>query len=143
MLKQLSAGIIVYGIDENNNRLYLLLQYPGQYWDFPKGKLERNEKWIDAALRETYEETGLNDIVIEKNFEHQYSYVFNDFKGNKIEKTIVFFIGKTENINQVTLSHEHIDFLWLGYQQARIQLYFENVRFLLDEVEGFLANKYN
>jgi bis(5'-nucleosidyl)-tetraphosphatase len=142
MLKQFSAGIIVYRLDQNNTRLYLLLQYPGKYWDFPKGKLEMNEKWVDAALRETKEETGLDDIVIEENFEHQYSYVFNDFKGNKIEKTVVFFIGQTKENSQVTLSYEHIDYLWLGYHQAKMQIYFESVRFLLDEVETFLISKY-
>lgn len=142
MLKQFSAGIIIYRLDQNNTRLYLLLQYPSKYWDFPKGKLEINEKWVDAALRETKEETGLDNIIIEDNFEHQYSYTFNDFKGNKIEKTVVFFIGRTCENSQVTLSYEHIDYLWLGYEQARIQIHFETVRFLLDEVETFLINKY-
>ena len=142
MLKQFSAGIIVYKVYESNKRTYLLLQYPGKYWDFPKGKLEYHEKWIDAALRETKEETGLNNLSIEKDFEHRYSYIFNDFKGNKIEKTVVFFIGKASEYDQVTLSYEHIDYLWLPYDQARMQIYFDSVRFLLDEVELFLMNKY-
>lgn len=148
MLKQFSAGIIVYRVDENNKRTYLLLQYPGKYWDFPKGKLEYNEKWIDAALRETKEETGLYDLMIEKDFEYSYVYMFNDFKGNKIEKKVMFFIGKTNNYDNVTLSYEHVDYLWLPYDQARMQVYFDSVRFLLDEVELFLVkknlnNKYN
>lgn len=141
MLKQLSAGIIVYRVDDYKRRTYLLLQYPGKYWDFPKGKLEHSEKWIDAALRETKEETGLENIYIESNFEHSYSYTFNDFKGNKVEKTVVFFIGKQDNDAEVTLSHEHMDFLWLPYDQARMQIYFESVRLLLDEVENFLIKK--
>lgn len=143
MLKQLSAGIIVYRLDSFKKRTYLLLQYPGKYWDFPKGKLESNEKWIDAALRETKEETGLTNIAIEDGFEHNYSYIFNDFKGNKVEKTVVFFIGLPQLEAQVTLSHEHMDFLWLPYEQARMQIYFESVRLLLDEVETFLNKKYN
>lgn len=141
MFKQLSAGIIVYRVDDYKKRTYLLLQYPGKYWDFPKGKLENNEKWIDAAIRETKEETNLDNLVIEEDFEHSYSYIFNDFKGNKIEKTVVFFIGKAEINTQVTLSYEHVDYLWLPYDQARMQIYFQSVRFLLDEVESFLIKK--
>jgi 8-oxo-dGTP pyrophosphatase MutT (NUDIX family) len=141
MFKQLSAGIIVYRVDDNKKRTYLLLQYPGKYWDFPKGKLENTEKWIEAALRETKEETNLDNLIIEEGFEHSYSYVFNDFKGNKIEKTVVFFIGKAEINTQVTLSYEHVNYLWLPYEQARMQIYFQSVRFLLDEVEAFLIKK--
>ncbi len=137
MLKQSSAGIVVYRVSEDGTRTYLLLQYPGKYWDFPKGKLEGHEKWMEAAVRETREETGI-DLDFRPDFEHSYAYSFNDFKGNRVEKTVVFFIGKAEQNSEVTLSYEHIDYLWLPYNQARIQIHFENVRQLLDEVEHFL-----
>lgn len=143
MLKQFSAGVIIYRLDDNKRRTYLLLQYPGKYWDFPKGKLETNEKWIDAALRETKEETGLDNLKIKPGFEHNYSYTFSDFKGNKVQKTVVFFIGHSLSNQTVRLSHEHMDFLWLPYEQARMQIYFESVRLLLDEVESFLDKKYS
>jgi 8-oxo-dGTP pyrophosphatase MutT (NUDIX family) len=92
---------------------------------------------MDAAQRETKEETGL-EVNIHNTFEHTYAYNFNDFKGNRIEKTVVFFIGRADYDAQVILSHEHIDYLWLPYQQARIQIYFDNVKHLLDEVDDFL-----
>jgi 8-oxo-dGTP pyrophosphatase MutT (NUDIX family) len=141
MLKQSSAGIVVYRIGDDNIRTYLLLQYPGKYWDFPKGKLEKDEKWIEAALREAKEESGLS-LDIEPGFEHCYTYNFNDFKGNKIEKTVIFFIGKADESSMVILSYEHIDYLWLPFEQARMQIHFESVRELLDEVEAFLNKKY-
>ena len=31
-------------------------------WDFPKGRIEEGEEPIDAAKRETLEETGLSDL---------------------------------------------------------------------------------
>jgi bis(5'-nucleosidyl)-tetraphosphatase len=142
MLKQSSAGIVVYRMGEENIRTYLLLQYPGKYWDFPKGKLEKDEKWLEAALRETKEESGL-DLSIEDGFEHSYTYTFNDFRGNKIEKTVVFFIGKANDESIVTLSYEHIDYLWLPFEQAHMQIHFESVRQLLGEVEVFLEKRYN
>lgn len=142
MLKQLSAGIVVYRFGEDNTRTYLLLQYPGKYWDLPKGKLEPGEKWLEAALRETKEETGL-DLHMHEDFEYSYTYTFNDFRGNKIEKTVVFFVGKAEQDSSVTLSFEHIDYLWLPYEQAKLQIHFENVKNLISEVEDFLNKKYS
>lgn len=141
MLKQFSAGIVIYRLGEDGNRTYLLLQYPGKYWDFPKGKLEKNEKWLDAAIREAKEETGL-DLVLNNKFEYSYNYTFNDFKGNRIEKTVIFFVGMAEQESIVTLSYEHIDYLWLPYEQARMQIHFESVRKLIDEVEIFLNKEY-
>lgn len=141
MLKQLSAGIVVYRINEEQQVSYLLLQYPGKYWDFPKGKLEAGEKWLEAAIRETKEETGV-EVILEEGFEHSYVYHFNDFRGNRIEKTVLFFIGKAHKDSVVMLSHEHIDYLWLSYEQTRMQIYFESVRKLLDEVNDFLKKKY-
>ena len=140
MLKQLSSGVVVYKIGDNLERTYLLLQYPGKYWDFPKGKLEQGEKWVDAALRETREETGLT-VAVDTQFDHSYTYSFNDFRGNRVEKTVVFFIAQAEKDAVVQLSYEHIDFLWLNYQQARMQVYFESVRQLLTEVENYLNQK--
>ena len=39
----------------------VLLVHRARYddWSLPKGKLERGERWEDAALREVWEETGV------------------------------------------------------------------------------------
>ena len=137
MLKQSSAGVVVYRIGDDGMRTYLLLQYPRGPWDFPKGKLKEGETWKQGALREAKEETGI-DPELHPHFEHAYSYSFNDFKGNRIEKTVVFFLGQADKDAYVTLSQEHVDYLWLPYHQARMQLPIENVKYLLDQVENFL-----
>jgi 8-oxo-dGTP pyrophosphatase MutT (NUDIX family) len=137
MLKQSSAGVVIYRTGDHEHRTYLLLQYPRGPWDFAKGKLKEGETWKHGAVREAKEETGL-DVVVDGRFEHSYSYTFNDFRGNRVEKTVVFFLGKVEYDSQVMLSQEHVDYLWLSYDQARMQLPFENVRHLLDQVELFL-----
>ena len=136
-IKQFSAGVVIYRINESDERTYLLLQYPKGPWDFPKGKLLENEKWREGAFREALEETGLS-LTLHPNFEHSYSYTFNDSRGNRIEKTVVFFISKVDYNSTITLSQEHVDYLWLSYNQARMQLPFENIKYLLDQVEQFL-----
>jgi len=137
MLKQCSAGVVIYRLDEEFNRTYLLLQYPKGPWDFAKGKLKDGEAWRHCAIREVSEETGI-EVKLYKNFEHSYTYKFNDSQGNRIEKTVVFFLAQVPYDSQIKLSEEHIDFLWLSYQQARMQLPFDNIKYLLDQVEQFL-----
>ena len=51
---QMRAGSLVI-----NQKRELLLIYRKGKWDFPKGKVEKNEKKKTGALRETSEETGL------------------------------------------------------------------------------------
>lgn len=137
MIKQSSAGVVIYRVSNSGERTYLLLQYPRGPWDFAKGKLRDGEGWREAALRELKEETGLV-LALYKNFEHSYSYTFNDARGNKIEKTILFFIAQAPYDCEISLSQEHVDYLWLSYEHARMQLVFENIKHLLDQVEQFL-----
>ena len=51
---QMRAGSLVI-----NQKKELLLIYRKGKWDFPKGKVEKNEKKKTGALREASEETGL------------------------------------------------------------------------------------
>jgi len=54
-----AGGGVVVDTSKRKPR-YLLIHRP-RYddWSFPKGKLNRNEKYRDAALREVKEETGM------------------------------------------------------------------------------------
>lgn len=54
-----AAGGVIVDLSRGKPR-YLLIHRP-RYddWSLPKGKLNRNEKYRDAAIREVKEETGL------------------------------------------------------------------------------------
>jgi 8-oxo-dGTP pyrophosphatase MutT (NUDIX family) len=56
-----SAGVVVIRHDQGELRVLVLRAY--RNWDFPKGLVEAGESPIEAALRETAEETGLTDLV--------------------------------------------------------------------------------
>src|SRR5690606_30811972 len=55
-----SAGIVVVRETEDGARFLLLRAY--RNWDCPKGLVEPGEDPLDAALRETAEETGIDDL---------------------------------------------------------------------------------
>ena len=69
-----SAGIIPFRINNTTNELEFFLGHPGgygwankNYWAFMKGHVEEGESWIEAAIREFKEETGLPLTDIRKD----------------------------------------------------------------------------
>ncbi len=111
-----SAGVVVF-YDDPGGRLFLLLDY-GRHWDFPKGHVEKDEDDRTTALRELEEETGLTDVSLNDTFAHEITYYFRDRRTKVlIRKTVVFFLVRDE-IEKVTLSHEHVGYIYLPFAEA-------------------------
>lgn len=69
-----------------NEKKELLMIYRLEKWDLPKGKIERNEKPDQAALREVCEETGACDCeIIKESAVTFHTYIHK--KGNVLKKT--------------------------------------------------------
>ncbi|MBL7142274.1 MAG: NUDIX domain-containing protein [Candidatus Pacebacteria bacterium] len=137
-----SAGVIVFRKSEGK-LFYLLLHYPRgsrrpkPYWDFPKGHIEKGEKLIMTARRETTEETGLTDISFIKGFEEKIKYFF-EFKGKTILKFVVFYLAETKT-KRVKISKEHMGYKWLPFERALKQLKFQNAKRILKKANNFLV----
>ena len=140
-----SAGAIIFRKQEGKN-FYLLLHYPigsrtsKDYWDLPKGHVEKGEDEIKTVKREVEEETGLKDIEVMQGFKQTIKYFFK-VGGKTVFKTVVFYLGETKN-KEIKISWEHIGFEWLPYEEALEQLTFENAKALLRKANEFL-NKYD
>jgi len=139
-----SAGAVIFRRDKGKT-YYLLLHYPTgsrtakDYWDFPKGHIEKGEKSAATARREVGEETGLIDIKFIKGFKKWIKYSFRD-KGKIIFKTVTFYLIETKNKN-VKISFEHSGYQWLLYQKALEQLTFKNAKEILEKANDFISEK--
>ena len=51
-------------------------------------------------------------------------------KGRSVEKEVFWFIGETEEY-EITLSHEHRNFMWLEWDDAESQLNFDQSKEVL------------
>ena len=132
MKEEVSAGIILI----NDNKDFLLLNYPSKHWDFVKGKMETGETEHETALRETNEETGINDVEFLDGFKEEIEYYFRA-DNQDIHKKVIFFLGKTKTID-IILSHEHLDFIWLDFDNALKKITYKNAKNLLRKSKKFL-----
>jgi len=137
-----SAGAVIFREKEGKN-FYLLLHYPGashrskkDYWDFPKGHIEKGETEKEALTREIFEETGIKDIQILEGFKKTIKYFFR-WQGKTILKFVVFYLVKTKE-EEVKISFEHIGFEWLPFKEALERLTHKTAREVLEEAHNFI-----
>lgn len=139
-----SAGAVIFR-KEGGKFFYLLLHYPrglrspDPYWDFPKGHIDKGEKPIETARRETAEETGLVNIELVEDFKETIKYFFRH-KGKTILKFVTFFLAETK-IKEVKVSYEHSGYDWLPYEKALEQLTFKNAKEILKKANDFISRK--
>lgn len=135
MFDEKSAGILLFR-EDSGKKMFLLLHYPSGHWDFIKGRIEKNESPRQAALREAMEETGITDIEFSEGFEEkiQYSYQFN---GKEVRKEVVFFLAKTKTTD-VKISHEHLNYIWLEFNEALQKTTYQNAKNLLTKSKSLV-----
>jgi len=139
-----SAGAVIFR-RENSKIEYLLLHYPSSakapkdYWDFPKGHVEKGEEERETVKREVKEETGLEDIKFIEGFKEWIKYFFK-FKGKTVFKIVTFYLVETKN-KDVKISFEHIGYQWLPYKEALEKLTFKNAKEILQKANEFISKK--
>ncbi|KRM68225.1 NUDIX hydrolase [Apilactobacillus ozensis DSM 23829 = JCM 17196] len=138
MVTEIDGGAIVYRLIEDKPYYLLEKSATSDFWGFPKGHIEKGEDLVQAAIREIKEETGI-DASIDPNFKYVIEY---DMK-NGHHKSVTFYSSKV-NTDKVMLQKEEIsDFAWLGYDDARSKLTFENLKLALDAMHKYISNKHS
>jgi len=106
----------VFRRTERGPRLLVLRAYKN--WDFPKGMIEPGESELDAAKRETAEETGLADLEFPFGDEHQDTLAYS---GGKVAR---YFLAETDKgVIELPVSAElgrpeHHEWRWVSFDEA-------------------------
>lgn len=114
--KILSCGIIPVRFMEGDWKLLVLRAH--RNWDFPKGIANPAEDPLDAAKRETLEETGIDDLEFVFGEEYRETVPYAD---NKVAR---YYIAETR-IADITLPvsrelgrPEHDEWRWVTCDEA-------------------------
>ncbi len=111
------------GLVKKDDDLYLFI-YRNNKWDLPKGKIRKNEKIEDAAIREVTEETGIKGLTIDKYIETTY-HIFRGVIKHKIKKTYWFIMKSSyEGGFSPQIEENIIDVKWI--QKNEISALLEN-----------------
>ena len=125
MIEERSAGAVLF-CETSTGKIFLLLNYPSGHWDFVKGNIEIGETLQQTAIREIREETGITDIEFIDGFEDKIEYHYQR-DGDLVHKEVVFFLAKTKTTD-IKISHEHLGFAWLNFDDALKKLTYKNAK---------------
>lgn len=116
-------------LKRNKNKIYEHL------WQGVAGKIEKDEKAWQTAIRELKEETGLDPSNI---FIADHVSRFYETKGDRVNLVPVF--GIEVNSKDVILSDEHVDFKWVHYADARNTLVWNGQKKGLEVVNDMILS---
>jgi len=132
MIEERSAGAVLFS-ETNSGKIFLLLNYPSGHWDFVKGNIEKGETLQQTVVREIREETGITDAEFIEGFEDKIEYHYQR-DGDLVHKEVVFFLAKTKTID-VKISHEHLGFVWLSFDDVLKKLTYKNAKNTMDKIK--------
>jgi bis(5'-nucleosidyl)-tetraphosphatase len=131
-----AAGFVVYR-RRPGTVAYLLLRTAGTgEWGLPKGHADAGESDLDAAFRETEEETGLGRDRLRRNawFERTIGYPVK-----RGPKSVWYGLAECGG-GEVALSREHVEFRWEPRDAALGLLPHENLESVLRDAAIFLKD---
>jgi 8-oxo-dGTP pyrophosphatase MutT (NUDIX family) len=100
-----------------NPQKKVLAMYRRGCWDMPKGKTEKGETLIETAVREVQEETGLQQLDVQKFLLTTYHSFWQPQKQRRVLKISHWFLMQTADTKLVPQAEEDIEILeWVDYQ---------------------------
>jgi 8-oxo-dGTP pyrophosphatase MutT (NUDIX family) len=128
--REVSAGGIVFRRDPDGTPRFLLIKDSYQHWGFPKGHIEDGESPIGAATRETREETGLEQLIVQGPI-RVIDWHFR-FRGRYIHKFCHFFLFESPDGECTPQVDEGITAVrWESLDRALEVLSYDNARGVL------------
>jgi bis(5'-nucleosidyl)-tetraphosphatase len=135
----ISSGIVPVKIIDGEYKFLLLRS--GKYWDFPKGRIEKNESALEAAIRETEEETTISKKDLD--FKWGLSSTKSDLY-KKGTKYAIYFIAESKKedislpISKELGKPEHDEYRWVSYKSAS-GLVVKRIKKILDWANDILS----
>lgn len=137
-MKEISAGgVVFFGND------VLLLKKKNGNWVLPKGRIEADEQAKEAALREVCEETGVNASILGYLGHIEYSYKDTFITSKTIEKTVYWYIMKSNNLRCEPQKEEgFVEARFVHISKAAKFLRYNDERRVIEKAIDIYAERY-
>lgn len=121
MKKEHSAGIIPVWIKGERAQFLLLKSKKYGHWMFPKGRSETGESDREAAHRELFEETGIDDVCLIDNAVFVEKWFYSE-GGEEIAKDAKYFLGLVAKGEVRPQPEEITEYRWATLEEAEALL---------------------
>ena len=140
MIKEFSAGGVIYKKEGNEIYIAMIRDSFGK-WTFPKGRIEKDEKPENAALRESEEEMGLKNLKLIFKI-GEIIFWFKDKwekKGETVNKTVYYYLIEAEKPFSFTpLKKEIQEAKWIPINKIEnISSYKDNTKIIEKVISYF------
>lgn len=113
-----AAGFLLLLRPDDNVQEFLLMKHTDR-WDLPKGHCEEGESFLQTALRETAEETGISSeqISVDADFQFDCSYpvTYKRWGNRVLTKQVRYFLGILNRRPELNLT-EHKSAQWFAWK---------------------------
>lgn len=116
-----------------NPKKEVLFIFRNNFWDLPKGKIEKGESIETAGIREVEEECGIFNLTIEKKLLTTYHIYF--YKGIKLKETHWFLMNSDFNGKLIPQTEEGITDVGFKNEneiEEALQNTFANIKLVYD-----------
>lgn len=135
---EFSAGGVVFKKEDSSIKILIAQHSQHHGWVFPKGIIGdhiKGEKKEETAVREVEEETGAVGKIIESLEPVIYWYNFN---GEKIKKTVYYFIMEYQDGDITQHDHEMENVEWVGEKDVLEKLTYDSDKKVWSEARNVL-----
>ena len=130
MKHEISCGTITI----HDGKVLLIKQNRG-YIGFPKGHVEQGETEIEAAVRETKEETNIDVLVNE-----DYKYIINYNVNDHINKDVINYLAKPISYDLAKQDQEIDEVMWVDKDKVLDLLSYDDTKEIFVQVLNDLGN---
>ena len=120
------VGIVVLN-KENKVFVARRIDNPKNFWQMPQGGVDKNENFLNAALRELEEETSIKSVELIKELDGLITYDLPDhllgiiwkgrYKGQTQKWFLMRFVGSDNEINIKTKHPEFLEWKWVDLKK--------------------------
>lgn len=135
LVRGFSAGGVVFKKDGRGFRWLIIKPAGTERWQLPKGRIDKGEGSEAAALREVEEEGGVEAKLVKKIGASQY---FFTFQGQKIFKTVVYFLMEYLSDSKDGHDHEVDEIAFLDFEEALGRLTYKDDKEILKKAKDLL-----